>query len=200
VLRAWRPARGTRVSKRRAKLRPMAPTKIRISKRPPRSGLFICDFPVCVFPCHLRFHQIANVRYRKRDFCEGARVPLISEGSTTVLEWAGTRRFPEWRRSKLGCRPLLICAAALSVAGCSNEPLSPQGALWTGSSSARSAATAPPGNASESARTAYRSAAREGWGPYSGRRGQTSPPPTTDYAFKGDPNASSTFAGGPGQM
>lgn len=158
-------------------------------------------FPVCVFPCHLRFHQIVNVRYREQDFCKGVRVPLISEGSTTVVECAGTRRFPQRRRSKLGCLPLLICAAALSTAGCSNEPLPPQGALWTGSSNARAAtATLATASSGTATRTAHRTTSGEGWGPYSGRRGQNSPPPPMDYAFKGDPNASPTFAGRPGQM
>jgi hypothetical protein len=97
------------------------------------------------------------------------------------------------------CLPLLAWAA-LALAGCSNEPLPPQGALWTGSSSARTAAATSGPAGGTAVRPSYRAASGGGWGPYSGRRGQIEPPQSVDYAFKGDPNASPTFAGSPGQM
>jgi hypothetical protein len=94
----------------------------------------------------------------------------------------------------------LLASAALVLAGCSNEPLPPQGAIWTGSSNARTATLAPVETGSASAKPTYKTASGGDWGPYSGRRGQTEPPASMNYAFKGDPNASRTFAAAPGQM
>ncbi|AGK58391.1 hypothetical protein HYPDE_33593 [Hyphomicrobium denitrificans 1NES1] len=133
-------------------------------------------------------------------FCEGTQVVAISGASTFVMECAGARCL--LRSRNLNPASLsLICSAALLMSGCSNEPLSPQGALWSGASTAR-AASATVGNASHdmATKTARRVGNGGGWGPYSGRRGQTEPPATINYAFKGDPDASPTFAGGPGQM
>lgn|GEM_PF-6967543 len=94
----------------------------------------------------------------------------------------------------------LLACAALVLAGCSNEPLPPQGAIWTGSSNARSATATLSATGNAGARPAYKTASGGDWGPYSGRRGQTEPPAEMNYAFKGDPNVSHTFAAGPGQM
>ena len=98
-----------------------------------------------------------------------------------------------------GYLPLLACAALL-LSGCSSEPLPPTGAIWTGSSNARTAALAPVATGNASAKPLYKAASGGDWGPYSGRRGQTEPPASMTYAFKGDPNASRTFAAAPGQM
>ena len=125
---------------------------------------------------------------------------MVNSEASNPIEVSGRdRAIPRWRAIRCGYLPLLVCAA-ISVAGCSNEPLPPQGALWTGSSNARSAsATLGPADG-VTAKPASRTARGGGWGSYSGRRGQTEPPPSMDYAFKGDPNASPTFAAGPGQM
>jgi hypothetical protein len=127
---------------------------------------------------------------------------VTSEDTTTSLSDAETprsaHRFAPAHALKLGCVCLLCCGAAL-VAGCSGDPLQPPDGLWTGSSNAR-ANTARQDAISR--KGAYRAGASSagGWGPYSGRRGQTSPPDLQNYAFKGDPNANGTFAPGPGQV
>jgi hypothetical protein len=127
---------------------------------------------------------------------------VISEETTTSLSDAKTPRlaqkFAQSHVLKLGCVSLLCCGAAL-LAGCSSDPLQPPGALWTGTSNAR-ADTAHQDAVSR--KGAYKAGASSagGWGSYSGRRGQTSPPPLQTYAFKGDPNANGTFAPGPGQV
>jgi len=153
--------------------------------------------------CLLRFHRVANVRYMKRDFCKGVRVRFDCGYSTVAAQCAGIRPAVPGRTSKFGYRHLGACAAMMmALAGCSNEPLPPQGALWTGSANARTgpAAATFGGSSSVAAQPARRASNGQGWGPYSGRRGQTQPPASTDYAFKGDPNAVATFAGRPGQM
>ena len=122
-----------------------------------------------------------------------------SEASNPIEKCGQARPFPCWRAMKRGWLPLLA-SAAMSLAGCSNEPLPPHGALWTGSSNARTATATLAAAGGASAKSAYRTASGGGWGAYSGRRGQTEPPASMDYAFKGDPNASPTFAGAPGQM
>lgn len=133
---------------------------------------------------------------------QGSGVQVISEDMTTGLRHAEIRRlaqaFVPAHALKLGCVSLLCCAAAL-LAGCSNDPLQPQGALWTGTTKARADTPSP---SEDSRKGAYKAGASTAgsWGPYSGRRGQESPPPLQNYAFKGDPNANGTFAPGPGQV
>lgn len=125
-------------------------------------------------------------------------MPLLSEGSMTAPARRRALRKPVQQRPKLGCLMLVACAAALSLAACSNEPLT-QDALWTGSTNARAAtATSTGAPAGSATKTVYRNADSRGWGPYSGRRGQNSPPPEDEFIFKGDPNPSTTYAGGHG--
>lgn len=126
---------------------------------------------------------------------------MISESSIAALRRAGTPREAVRRAPKVGGIALLVCAATVLIAGCSNEPLQPQGALWTGSSKARAGTASPGAIASSASLTSSLGASNTGgWGPYSGQRGQTTPPPNQTYAFKGDPNANGTFAPGPGQV
>jgi hypothetical protein len=134
---------------------------------------------------------------------QGSRAQVISDDTTTGLIHAEAHRqaprLTAARAVKLGCVCLLCCAAAL-LTGCSNDPLRPGEALWTGTTKAQAATPAAPSN--DSRKGAYRAGARGagGWGPYSGRRGQETPPDLQNYAFKGDPNANDTFAPGPGQV
>jgi hypothetical protein len=107
-------------------------------------------------------------------------------------------RFISARALKFGCVSLL-CGAAALLAGCSNDPLQPEGAIWTGSANARTG-TAAPDVSRQGAYSAVGGKGAGSWGPYSGRRGQASPPDLQNYVFKGDPNANGTFAPGPGQV
>lgn len=104
------------------------------------------------------------------------------------------------RRVAKGGRLTLLTCATLLLAACSSETLAPQSAIWNGPSNARTVAATPIETGSASARRSIKATGERGWGDYSGRRGQTEPPPEIDYAFRGDPNASPTFAAGPGQM
>jgi hypothetical protein len=104
------------------------------------------------------------------------------------------------RRVAKGGRLTLLACAAFILAGCSSETMAPQSAIWNGPSNARTVAATPIETGSASARRSAKTSSERGWGDYSGRRGQTEPPAEIDYAFKGDPNASPTFAAGPGQM
>jgi len=125
---------------------------------------------------------------------------LVNTDASNPVEKRGrSRPAPPERAMRPGCVLLLVCAA-VSIAGCSNEPIPPQGALWTGSSNARTATATLGTTDSAVPRPAYKSTSGGDWGPYSGRRGQSEPPAAINYTFKGDPNASQTFAAGPGQM
>lgn len=104
------------------------------------------------------------------------------------------------RRAAKGGRLTRLACATLLLAGCSSETLAPQSALWNGPPNARTVAATPIETGSASARRTIKASSERGWGDYSGRRNQTEPPAEIDYAFKGDPNASPTFAAGPGQM
>lgn len=125
---------------------------------------------------------------------------VISEGSTTKAGDVETLAGPRTGRVGFGCLVLLASVAVLLTTGCSSEPLQPQGALRTGASKAR-VGTSRAGSVSDSASlTGGIGSVGVGEWPYSGRRRQSSSPPTENFVFKGDPNANGTFAPGPAQM
>lgn len=95
---------------------------------------------------------------------------------------------------KLGRLSLALCAVAWMTTACSNEPLQPSGALWPGGSKAHAGTPGSGGDSRKSVATATRERNGPGWGSYSGERGQTVPPPSQNYVFRGDPNAGTTFA------
>jgi hypothetical protein len=95
---------------------------------------------------------------------------------------------------KLGRLSLSLCAVAWMATACSNEPLQPSGALWPGGSKAHAGTPGSGGGSRKSVATATRERNGPGWGSYSGERGQTVPPPSQNYVFRGDPNAGTTFA------
>jgi hypothetical protein len=94
--------------------------------------------------------------------------------------------------AKLGRLSLSLCAVAWMTTACSNEPLQPSGALWPSGSKAHAGMSSSSGGSHKS--TATRDHDGAGWGLYSGERGQTVPPPSQTYVFRGDPNAGTTFA------
>jgi hypothetical protein len=155
---------------------------------------------LCTHAWPRRFPKVTNVRYMRLQLEQGAGVQVISEASTINANDVGTPARVRRGRIGFGALALLASVAALVTAGCSNEPLQPQGALWTGASKAR-VGTSRAGSVSDTTPliSGTGSVSSGGW-PYSGRRRQTSPPPIENYAFKGDPNASGTFAPRPAQM
>jgi len=156
---------------------------------------------LCIYAWPLCFPKVTNVRYMRLQLEQGAGEQVISEASTINANDVGTPARACRRRAGFGALALLASVATLMTAGCSNEPLQPQGALWTGSSKAR-VGTSRAGSVSDTTPLIHGtgSVSSSGGWPYSGRRRQASPPPIENYAFKGDPNASGTFAPRPAQM
>jgi hypothetical protein len=95
-------------------------------------------------------------------------------------------------------RPIFLVLAVAGMSGCATAPYQSgfsQASTSTGlkDSDDRAAATTAPSAGDPSRPTRSASSSNAPWGAYSGRRGQTEPPDTGNYPYRGE-QVSGTFA------
>jgi len=86
---------------------------------------------------------------------------------------------------------VLLSGVACAAAGCASAPAEPQLFLWQ-SRSIEADASNPP--ASQSGASLFSEPVEGGWGLYSGARGQTVPPQSETYVYRGAGTANAEVA------